>query len=295
MNTRALLIVTVSGLCGANALAQNTGAQLTSGSSVYDVTSTGAAGTIPTTTEPGGTSSQVQGNFRVTGGTSGIDNVYANWWWYRVNGSSTRELGIRQSSGTAVRTLTGTNSVTYNITTGGFQFDVNFTLTNLSATASNILTSVRVNNNTGADADVSLFNMLDLFLGGQDANDRVTFAGLSGGDRAINFDDSVLSSYRAQFRGFGASGYGVGTFSTISSQVTDTGIDNFNDVTGSVGPDDLSAVMQFNVGVVPAGGSVTVYSALAVDVQGNAVEAVPAPASLALLGLGGLVAARRRR
>jgi hypothetical protein len=295
MRVQSMICLAAGLCCTSAALAQNSGIQLVDGPAIYDVTSGGNTGTIPTTAEPGGTSATIQGNFRVTGGTGGTDNVYANWWWYRVNGTSTRELGIRQTSGTAVKTTSGTNSVNYAITSGGLLFDVSFTLTSMSATSANIYSTVRVTNTTAAAVDISLFNMMDIFLAGQDANDRVLSAGTFGGDRAINFDDSVLSSFKAQHRGFGASGYGVGTFGVISAQVTDTGIDNFNDVNGFVAPDDLSSVMQFNLGSIAAGATGFAGAAFAVDVQGNDVTAIPAPGAFALLGLGGLMAARRRR
>jgi MYXO-CTERM domain-containing protein len=294
MRVQLLSVTLAAGLCCTAALAQNTGIQLVDGGAIYDVTSTGNAGTIPVS-EPGGTAAGVQGNFRVTGGVGGTDNVYANWWWYRVNGTSTRELGIRQTTGTAVKTAIGTHAVNYAITSGGLLFDVTFTLSSLNATSANIHSNVRVTNTTASPVDISLFNMMDIFLGGQDASDRVLFAGASGGDRVINFDDSVLPSFKAQHRGFGAFGYGVGTFSAISAQVTDTSIDNFADVNGFTTPDDLSSVMQFNLGVIEAGATASAGAAFAVDVQGNDVTAVPAPGALALMGVGGLLAARRRR
>jgi len=294
MRVQSMICLAAGLCCTTAAFAQNSGIQLVDGPAIYDVTSTGNAGTIPVT-EPGSTAAGIQGNFRVTGGVGGTDNSYANWWWYRSNGVSTRELGIRQATGTAVKTTFGTNGVNYAITDGTLQFDVSFLLTSMSATSANIYSSVRVTNNGGAAVDISLFNMMDLFLAGQDANDRVVSAGIDGADRAINFDDSVLTSFKGQHRGFGASGFGVGSFSLVAGQVTDTSVDNFADINGYTTPADLTSVMQFNLGSIAAGATGFAGAAFAVDVQGNAVTAIPAPGAFALLGLGGLMVARRRR
>ena len=300
-------IVAVCGLA-ASAMAQNTGARLIDGNALYDVTSTGTAGTIPTTAEPTGTAAQVQANFRMTGApaTTGQDQLYANWWWYRVNGTSTREHGIRQTTGTAVKSSLGANHVAYQIDNGaGLLFTMNFTLTDQDGPsgndAANIFMTVGVTNNTGAAADISLFNMADLFLFGGDAGDRLRTATV-GADRSLLVSDSAAgaaANATMMFTGYGASGYGIGTFSGISGQMSDTSVDNFADtnVGAPVEPAagaDISAVMQFNLGVIPAGGTGYAAAAIAVHLNGTA-QTIPTPGALALLGFGGLVATRRRR
>lgn len=298
-------ILAVAGLAS-GALAQNTGASLTDGNAFYDVTSTGSLGTIPTTSEPTGTSTSAQANFRMGPTSSSQDQLYLNWWWYRINGASTRELAIRQTTGTAVRTSSGANHVHYDITPAtGLLFGLDFTLTDqdgVGTDAANILTTTTFTNNTGAAVDISLFNMADLFLFGADAGDRLRSAAVAGnGDRSLLVSDSSSGAGNAtmMFTGYGASGYGIGTFSGISAQVTDSGIDNFADINSGAPIEpaagtDISAVMQWNVGLVQPGSSVSVSSAIAVHLNGTA-QTIPAPGALALLGLGGLVAGRRRR
>jgi len=300
-------IVAVAGLA-ASAMAQNTGARLIDGNALYDVTSAGTTGTIPTTSEPSGTATGVQANFRMTGApaTTGQDQLYANWWWYRVNGTSTREFGIRQTAGTAVKSSLGANHVQYQISNGaGLLFTMDFTLTDQDGPsgndAANIFMTVGVTNNTGADANISLFNMADLFLFGGDAGDRLRTATVGGGQRDLLISDSGVGAGAAtmMFTGYGASGYGIGTFSGISGQMSDTSIDNFADVNvgAPVEPAagaDISAVMQFDLGVIPNGGTGYAAAAIAVHLNGTA-QTIPTPGALALLGLGGLVATRRRR
>lgn len=296
MKKSALGVAALAGLAlASSAMAQNTGARLIDGDSLYDVTSTGSAGTIPTTAEPGGTAVQIQGNFRVTGApaTTGTDNVYANWWWFRTS-SDTRELGIRQAAGTATKTLTGTNQVNYVITTtnASLSFNVMYRVDDQGASQALMTTSVTVTN-IGANPvlGLNLFNMLDIFLNGADASDHVTSAGVVGSDRVINWDDTAALASNplkfAKWTGVGATGYGAGDFGGISGQVTDTTVDNFADVITSnpVAGQDMSGVMQWNFGDLAPGGFATATSTLL----------VPAPGALALLGLGGLMAARRRR
>lgn len=305
MKKSVIGILAVAGLAS-SALAQNTGAALTDGNAFYDVTSTGAAGTIPTTAEPTGTSVQVQANFRMGPTNTSQDQLYANWWWYRVNGVSTRELAIRQTTGTAVKSSSGPNHVHYDITpAAGLLFGLDFTLTDqdgAGTNAANIFMNVTVTNTTGASADISLFNMADLFLFGADAGDRLRTATVDGnGNRSLLVSDSTVAAAAAtmMFTGYGAAGYGIGTFSGISGQISDTGIDNFADLNSGAPIEpaagaDISAIMQFNLGVIPNGGSASASAAIAVNLNGTA-QTIPAPGALALLGLGGLVAGRRRR
>ncbi|HEX2837471.1 MAG TPA: hypothetical protein VHN77_05025 [Phycisphaerales bacterium] len=305
---KVFAVMAVAGFA-ASALAQNSGARLIDGNALYDVTSAGATGTIPTTSEPTGTAAGAQANLRPSGapGTTGQDQLYANWWWYRVNGASTRELGVRQTTGTAVKSSLGSNHVAYQITPAtGLTFTMNYWLTDLDGAggnnAANILTSMTVTNTTGAAADISLFNMVDLFLFGGDAGDRLRTATVGGnGDRSLLVSDSTVAAAAAtmMFTGYGATGYGIGTFSGISGQMSDTGLDNFADVNSGAPVEptagaDISAVMQWNLGLVPDGGSRTVWSAVAVDLGGTA-QTVPTPGALALVGMGGLIASRRRR
>lgn len=100
-------------------------------------------------------------------------------------------------------------------------------------------------------------------------------------------------------------GAGVGFFSLISAPLTAgvyyLGISEFNSDfengftnigTAFDGTDDMNAVL--NVNAVFAGGGVAGAS-LAQETLFFKVTVTPAPASAALLGLGGLVATRRRR
>ena len=157
---KILLITAVAGTLASAAMAQNGGFRLTDGTAVYEVTGTGTSGTIPTTEPTSAFAAQVSSNFRVSGGTSGSDNLFANWWWYRdmtVGSASTRELAVRQSTGTATRTSSAANQVSYAITTNATtSFLVSFTLNQLNANTAVINMSCTVfNNGTGAVTSTS--------------------------------------------------------------------------------------------------------------------------------------------
>ena len=279
MKKIAFGLFAVAGLA-TSAMAQNSGATLTDGTAFYQVTSAGAAGTIPLT-EPGGTALGAQANFSMGPLVTTQDQMYLNWMWYRINGTSTRELGIRQAAGTAVKYTSGTNSVIYQITpAAGLLFTLQFTLTDLDGAANeaaNILMSTTFTNNTAAEVNMTLMNMADLFLFGADAADRLRSASIVGGNRNLLVSDSgALAAANAtmMFTGYGAAGYGIGTFSGISGQVTDTGLDNFADINAGAPVEpaagaDISAVMQWNLGSIAPGASATVYSAIAVHLNGT--------------------------
>ncbi|MFT3683536.1 MAG: MYXO-CTERM sorting domain-containing protein [Phycisphaerales bacterium] len=237
----------------------------------------------------------------VSGGTAGSDNLYQNWWWYRVNGTgaSTRELGVRQATGTAVRTSSGPNQVSYAITTNATDsFVLSWTLTQINANTAVINYSCTVLNNATFARDISLFNYVDYFLANADAGDRLDTAYGPGvgvhGDRVMNISDSSNAGWGLSHWGYGADAYAVGTFSGVGGQITDTGIDNFADANlgAPVNPAtgaDITGVMQWNFVGVAAGGSATANGAIIVW------NTVPTPGAAALLGLGGLAMSRRRR
>jgi hypothetical protein len=304
---KLILITAVAGTLASAAMAQttasNVGTRLTDGTAVFEPIGT-TTGSIPTTTEPG--ASSVASNFRINGGTSGSDNFFTNWWWYRVNtagSASTRELAVRQTAGTASRTVTGANQVSYTIvTTASFTFTLSWTLNQTDANTAVVNYSCTVTNTSGAAQDVSLFNYVDYFLANADAGDRLDHYYTPGGqdavgghgDRLINISDSSNAGWGLSQRGLGSDGLIVGTFGGVGGQIADTSIDNFTDSNSGapVNPaagTDISGIIQWNFTGIAAGGSATASASVI------AWSAVPTPGSAALLGAGMLASFRRRR
>lgn len=292
--TRLTLIVAFAGLAMASmAQAQNrTGARLIDGNANFDVGATPSSSTaIPSSTTSGGVS--FTANLRVNGGatpTSGTDNAFTAWWWYRT-GTDTREFALANP---ASRTLAADGrSVNYTFVQSGLNFSLTFAVESLGAQHGRVNSTLQVSNNGTADiAGVNLFWYVDTFLAGADANDFVTGTSTDGGVRRVLMRDSSVAgaNYFGEVTGVGATGFGVGSFTLVGSQVGDTSIDNFADVvgTGTASPgQDQSAIMQWDLGTIAAGTSATVLGQYSVS--------VPTPGAAALLGLGGLLAARRRR
>jgi MYXO-CTERM domain-containing protein len=293
---KIVLLAAVAGTASA-AFAQNTGARLTDGTAVYDVSSTGSTGTIPTS-EATSTDARTQANLRISGGTAGSDNLYTNFWWYRVNGASTRELVVSQPTGAAVRTLSGTNGVNYVMTNGSLTFSLTFTLTQVNANTAVVNYSATATNNGPAAISLSMFNYVDYYLANADAADRLDSAFGPGagnnGNRVLNISDSSNAGWGMSHWGYNSDGYIVGTFSGVGGQITDTSIDNFADTNSGapVNPaagTDIGGIMQWNFGNIATGGSATASAAIIVW------NTAPTPGAAGLMGLGMLAAARRRR
>jgi|GEM_PF-1774193 len=292
-------MLAVVGLAASAAVAQNTGARLTDGSAIFDYTATGT-GTLPTSSTAGG---NVTMNLQIDGlaNAIGTRQLFSGNWYYRISGD-TRE---RHFANAATRTLTGTNSVTWTfgsmfgsggIAVGGLTSSMSYTVTDTGADSVLLASSVTVNNAGNTAVVIDLFNAYDVDLAATFPGDVYAALLTSGGNRQWNFSDAAAGGpWTGAFLGIGAQGAGVGGFSAINGQMTDTGVDNFiPDLNaGGVAAADNAAAMQWRL-TIPAGGSFSVDSFLAIGRNG-AEAVVPTPGAAALLGLGGLVALRRRR
>jgi hypothetical protein len=286
-------ILAVAGLAGV-ASAQWTAPARSDGDASY----TNSMPTSQTTSAASATA-----DFRTAGLTSS-DHLFSNWWWTRAGGD-TREFALASPTGSAAVTRTdfGTNAVQYSgiqpYLTGAnaaLRFTLTITTLDLDGPGGNrgSVTSTLSVTNTGSAAigGVNLFNYVDYFFTGEDGSDRIDAldAGVGVNARFGRVTDVAdTQGFPALWHlGVGATGYGFGAFSAVGGQVGDTGIDNFadfNNATAATGG-DISGVMQWNFGDVGAGETRSATAILAV---------VPTPGTLALLGLGGLVAGRRNR
>lgn len=276
--------------------AQWTNATLTDGNAYFRVTN----GTMPTSTTA--SASGFTADFRL-GGSSSTDHSFSHWWWVR-GGTDTREFALAlptaQQAG-VVRTATGTNEVNWsnlNPVTSGQLANIRFSLTykvidldgpgSLQGQVVSVLRATNIGATTATG--VSVFNYVDYFFTGEDSGDVVPTgdAGIDGsGNRFIKVSDpSDTGGFGSMYhQGVGASGYGVGAFSAVGGQMGDTSIDNFNDFNTATAAADQSGVMQWNFGDLAPGASAEAVS----------IVTIPTPGALALVGMGGLIAARRRR
>lgn len=300
---RFFAVLAAAGLAS-SASAQWTGVSLTDGDVRFQLPAGTAGGAALPAAFTSTTTSAVSytADFRTTG-PAGTDHVFSNWWWYRAN-NDTRERSLASVAGSnpVTRTTTGTNAVSYTgiqpEVTGanaGLRFDLQFIVGDLDGAGGNqgFLWSILTVYNTGSTVatGVNLFHYVDYFFTGEDAGDIVPAgeAGVDGTNRFIRVydpSDATVPSFGHMLHyGYGATGFGVGSFSAVGGQMGDAGVDDFLDFNNATVAGDQSGVLQWSFGDIQPGGSRTAVSLLA----------IPAPSTAALLGLGGLVAARRRR
>lgn len=297
-------MLAIVGLASSAAMAQNTGAILTNGPHAFNFGGTGFS--TPSTLPTASTGANPSMDFRV--GSNTQRNIFTGYWYYRV-GTDTRE---RNFNSAATRTLTGTSRVDYTYTSifgtggtavAGLSGGLSYELFNISASSACLVTIATITNSGNAPVSLSLFGANDVDLGGNNANgfggDVVSPLDLSGGNRTWIVNDTGATTagpWSMRYVGFGATGAGVGGFSAINGQMTDTNVDNFVPDLNAAGlaAGDYAEVMQWDL-TIPAGESRTVTLAIAIANNGETPTVVPTPGAAALLGLGGLAAMRRRR
>lgn len=176
-------------------------------------------------------------------------------------------------------------SITYTLTDGG------------SANQALMKADAKFTNRAATTETYDFFNLVDSqILGiGAGSNDAVA-ASVSGTASTLTFSDTVSGNlYALNFIGVGVTNWEANSSANINTKVF-SGNNNANTsligAGGStagvvVGTGDLFGGFQWRVTLAP-GASVTLTSYIGVN-------SVPAPGAVALLGLGGLMAGRRRR
>jgi len=214
-------------------------------------------------------------DFRVTG-AAGTDHAFRHYWWYRVQGDNRETAFNNQTGPTGLAGNTATQNFAFPSFSAGLTYQVN----SLGATYGQVTSTVVVTNTTAAQIQLHLFNYADYFFNGQDAGDVVSLTG----PNTFRVTDAATQSYM-EHEGIGAVRWEAGPFGSAAlNQLTNTVVDDLaNTVDGTAG--DREGAWQWTLTLDP-GQSATVMSRLAV---------VPAPGAMALLGLGGLIAGRRRR
>lgn len=296
MKLSAMIVAGAAGLTLSSiAMAQNNGFQLTDGDAVFRLGTTSTGSALSTAA----TGATYSADFRVAGGTSGTDLTFGTSWFYRAGGM-TRENGLSNAN---VRVLTGTNKaeLTFNNLggTSGLMATVGWILTDTGANTARVVSYMFVTNNGPAAVSLDLFHHYDHDIAGS-AGDTVDPLVVDPAYRQLTQRDTaaVGGPWSAKLRGYGANGSGNGGFSAISTQLTDTSIDNFIPDLNPGGQGtggDYAYLMQWRYGVVNPGESVLAWAVLGGGNAGAEDDAVPTPGTLALLGLSGLAMARRRR
>lgn len=227
---------------------------------------------------------------------SSSDYLYQNWWWYRSAGD-TREFAL--SNQAAVIQLSASSAFLRYVepiggsgtANGTLTFELTYTLNQITPTQAAVTINWSITNNSNSQQPVSFFAYGDSDIGTSAASDFGQFLGANNVNYYRNNDSTTNTAnfftmgadLRAENawqmgNGFGTSAFGL-TNATVTGSLT-------NGLTPFVG--DTAAAFQWDL-TIPAGESV----------GGRVTKGynyiVPTPGAMALLGLGGLIAGRRRR
>lgn len=215
------------------------------------------------------------------------------WFWFRVGLNA--EAPINTISAPTITTPDARTLYT-SYFNGSYGVQVDYLLTGFSAGSGNsdIAESITITNATAAPLDFHFFQYSNFDLGG------------AGGDQvAISLNSNPLSPFFGlyntatqvdAFAGLtetvltpGANHGEVGNFNVTLIKLNNGVADNLSDVNGPTLPGDVTWAFQWDF-VIPAGGSLGISKDKLVH-----LNLVPEPSSLALLGLGAMALALRRK
>jgi MYXO-CTERM domain-containing protein len=284
---RTAALVGVLALAGA-AHAQTTSFSLVDGNFRYNersLTSGASTGTADFGLNTGSTTSV------------GSDYLFQNWWWMRV-GNATAEQELRSTEQTSFSLLSNNSAFLSYVRPGptgqgGIQVNLTYTLNQITATQAALTINWNLTNLNNEETAVSWFNYTDWDV--ITATDLYSFVSVPGfmqvrADNASPGADGEFATLSADLRV--PTAWQVGPFSGTGSprtSLTDAAITNLNSMFNGANPGDQAAAFQWDL-LIAAGGTVGGRVT-----KGYNYDPIPAPGALALLGLGGLVATRRRR
>ncbi|MBL8745808.1 MAG: PEP-CTERM sorting domain-containing protein [Phycisphaerae bacterium] len=245
------------------------------------------AGHVPTTsTAIGGGSANLNTN------NASNDQLFENWWWYRVDGVDTREYRYSTAAGTgspgsAFAAAGDTATATFNFT--NFRSELRYVIVDTDGAGTNearLMMTNKITNTSAAARTINIFNYADYDPAGSFSHPYSYDAGQS----ALVATSGTVTCYH---KGFGASAYQAAPYTTVSGTavrgyVADTLINNLNNtVTGA--PADYTGAFQWTFTLQP-GEMYEILSVLSIN-----TPPVPTPGAFALVGLAGLAGIRRRR
>jgi hypothetical protein len=239
-------------------------------------------------------------NTAATSTSVASDYLFQNWWWYRSAGD-TREFALsNQVSG---QTNLAGNSATlrYNEPIGGstsnrLVFELTYTLNQISPTQAAVTINWSILNQSNTEQPVSFFAYADSDMSFTSfSDDNGTYIPGAGINTYRN-DNSLTDT--ARFFTMSADlrtndRWQIGAFSGTDitsprAALTNATVSNLTNSDTIAAAGDNAGALQWDL-IIPAGQS------LGGRVTKGYNYVIPSPGALALVGLGGLVAARRRR
>lgn len=220
-----------------------------------------------------GTGSGATSNFSV-GGSGNPDHMFANWWWYRVDGEQ-RETAFSDASSWSY----AGNYARLDFESDRFDATMTYTVLGIDDAFGMLTQALSIRNTSNAPLTISLFNYTDL--------DAV---GTAGGDSVDAIAPNILHVTDAAEAGWdinyeGTTAFAVGGWPSLRSRLTNAIADDFTGTGLPFGPGDMEGGFEWTVTIDPG------YAFTA----SSTVTIVPAPGAAALGGLSLLSLARRRR
>lgn len=250
-------------LLASTALAQSgSGGSITQGFSNFSLTDIGT-----------GATDSPFASFSV-GGTGNPNHMYQNWWWFRVQGDS-NETAFNNASNWSY----SGNTARLEFSTASFDAVIQYTVTSIRNGLGVLTTTATVFNTSADPLTLNLFNYADLDMNNSAGNDSADLNGVN----IIRVTDGGNTGWRANYEGTDA--YQVASFAGIRGILNDPNADDLNNTGLPFGPGDWTGAFQWSFSI----GSLSAATASAT------ITIIPTPGTLALAGIGGLLAARRRR
>jgi len=257
-------LIVVAGLAAsANAQTFGGATTITDGASVFTLGNNlgGPLGNGPAT------------SFSVTG-PGGVNHAASTWWWVRVDGIDGRENAVFQP--TAVVTNPAGNQIRIEYAYTQFSLVLQFSVSGFDFGFGSLQQFATIRNRSNNALTFNLFNYVDVNVEGTPNNDVAAVTG----PNTVEFTDAfTTATYEA------SNALQVDASGNVLGLLTNGIVNNLTGGLLAGGPADLEIASQFQF-TLQRNGVQSVSTTLTI---------IPTPGAAALLAIGGLVAARRRR
>jgi hypothetical protein len=236
------------------------GQTITAGDSTFTQSAANTIGAAIRTGATGGTAAVM-----TPGGS--VDQLFQQWWWYRVNGVNAREFAF---SNRTSNNASGNELILTYAEPEGFEASIRYVLTDGPNSPASCLIANDVTLRTTSTTPISLaiFSYLDYDLQG------------AGSDSAALVSPGLMrvtdtTGFFGEFLGVGAAAYNVATFPNTRNLLTDADIDNFANSGLPFAAADWSGAFQWNV-TISLNNPVTIRTAFTLNLPADPCAGLPA-------------------